>query len=152
MNIAGHSTVRRTGGKRYLAAGFAALANLVDKRLRFMNTQGWGVRSGVVSPWKPAVQTIDDKHHVSAPVGSYKPNAWALHDVHGNVAEWTRSLYKPYPYRPGDGRNDPRASGRRTVRGGSWYDRPKRATSAFRLRYEAHQKVFNVGFRVVIEE
>ena len=36
------------------------------------------------------------------------------------------------------------------VRGGSWHDRPHRARSAFRLAYPAWQKVFNVGFRVVV--
>jgi formylglycine-generating enzyme required for sulfatase activity len=38
------------------------------------------------------------------------------------------------------------------VRGGSWYDRPKRATSSYRLAYPIYQGVFNVGFRVVVEE
>jgi len=38
------------------------------------------------------------------------------------------------------------------VRGGSWYDRPKRCRSAFRLSYRSYQKVYNVGFRVVMEE
>jgi len=70
--------------------------------------------------------------------------------MHGNVAEWTRSVYKPYPYKD-DGRNALAGRSKRTVRGGSWYDRPRQATSSFRLRYEAHQKVYNVGFRVVIE-
>jgi formylglycine-generating enzyme required for sulfatase activity len=38
------------------------------------------------------------------------------------------------------------------VRGGSWYDRPKRCTSSFRLAYEPYEPVFNVGFRVIAEE
>jgi len=38
------------------------------------------------------------------------------------------------------------------VRGGSWYDRPFRATSSYRLSYRDYQKVFNVGFRVVMVE
>jgi formylglycine-generating enzyme required for sulfatase activity len=51
-----------------------------------------------------------------------------------------------------DGRDDPAALGRRVVRGGSWYDRPKRCTSSFRLAYEPYEPVFNVGFRVIAEE
>jgi formylglycine-generating enzyme required for sulfatase activity len=39
----------------------------------------------------------------------------------------------------------------KVVRGGSWHDRPKRCRSAFRLNYPAWRKVFNVGFRVIIE-
>jgi formylglycine-generating enzyme required for sulfatase activity len=73
--------------------------------------------------------------------------------MHGNVTEWTRSLYRPYPYDDQDGRNDSADhDGKRVVRGGSWNDRPCRARSSFRLAYPAWQEVFNVGFRVVIED
>ncbi len=72
--------------------------------------------------------------------------------MHGNVAEWTKTLYRPYPYSEDDGRNDPEAEGRRVVRGGSWRDLPKRATSSYRRMYHDYQRVFNVGFRVVAEE
>jgi len=122
---------------------FAAFANLADRNLRASSHH-------CIPDWRPAMESVNDKYRVSAPVGSFKPNAWGLHDMHGNVAEWTRSIYKPYPYK-NDGRNAPAGSSKRTVRGGSWYDRPRHATSSFRLRYEAHQKVYNVGFRVVIE-
>jgi formylglycine-generating enzyme required for sulfatase activity len=37
------------------------------------------------------------------------------------------------------------------VRGGSWYDRPLRARSAFREPYQPWQRVYNVGFRVMME-
>jgi len=130
---------------------FAKLANLADKSLRKMDKLGWGLPVGAVPEWKPAIPSVTDGHRVSAPVGSFKPNAWGVFDMHGNVAEWTRSVYKAYPYNDADGRNAVKSAGRRTVRGGSWYDRPKCATSSFRLPYEAHQKVYNVGFRVVIE-
>jgi formylglycine-generating enzyme required for sulfatase activity len=71
--------------------------------------------------------------------------------MHGNAAEWTRTAYRPYPYDPQDGRDDPRADGPKSVRGGSFYDRPERARSAFRSNCPPWQKVFNVGFRVVME-
>jgi formylglycine-generating enzyme required for sulfatase activity len=38
------------------------------------------------------------------------------------------------------------------VRGGSFHDRPMRCRSAFRLSYPAWQRVFSVGFRVVVED
>ena len=123
---------------------FAALANLADKNLHESSHH-------CIPSWRPAIESVDDKYRISAPVGKFKPNAWGLYDMHGNAAEWTRSVYKAYPYKGDDGRNAAKAPGRRTVRGGSWYDRPKQATSSFRLPYEAHQKVYNVGFRIVIE-
>ena len=58
--------------------------------------------------------------------------------MHGNAAEWTRSDF---------------ASGqeKKVVRGGSWRDVPARSTSDFRLGYAPWQKIYNVGFRVVLE-
>jgi formylglycine-generating enzyme required for sulfatase activity len=106
----------------------------------------------------PRANKVDDGQLITAPVGTYLPNAWGLKDMHGNVAEWTRTSYRPYPYDPADGRNDPAPSPRlhmvhkpakKVVRGGSWRDRPKRARSAFRLAYQPYQRVFNVGFRVI---
>ncbi len=70
---------------------------------------------------------------VTANVGCYLPNPWGLHDLHGNAAEWTPTTYRPYPYDAEDGRDAPSADGRKVVRGGSWYDRPKRCASGFRL-------------------
>ncbi|TWU36488.1 Serine/threonine-protein kinase pkn1 [Novipirellula aureliae] len=84
-----------------------------------------------------------------AKVGSFEPNAWGVFDMHGNAAEWTRSDYVAYPYSEGDGRiND---SGEKVLRGGSWHDRPFRATSSYRLGYPAWQRVYHAGFRVVVE-
>jgi len=99
----------------------------------------------------PRDARFDDKKLVTANVGTYRPNPWSLYDMHGNIAEWTRSAYKPYPYKADDGRNKIGTSAERTVRGGSWRDRPKRCRSAFRLSYPNWQKIYNVGFRVVIQ-
>jgi formylglycine-generating enzyme required for sulfatase activity len=90
----------------------------------------------------------DETLHL-AQVGSFKPNPWGLFDMHGNAAEWTRSDYKPYPYAD-DGRNSGGAT-KKVVRGGSWHDRPFRATSSYRLGFSAWQPVYHTGFRVIIE-
>ena len=127
---------------------FSAFANVSDATHQAIDPFGWSGRTLVIPPWRPADVRFDDRSRVSAPVGTYRPNAWGLHDMHGNVAEWTRSVYRPYPYRAGDGRNTPGAAGRRVVRGGSWYDRPTRCRSAFRQSYHPHQGVYDVGFRV----
>ncbi len=88
--------------------------------------------------------------HCLGHVGSYQANAFELKDMHGNVAEWTRSESRPYPYSDRDGRNT-QQTGRKIVRGGSWNDRPVRATSSYRLSYPSWQRVYNVGFRIIIE-
>jgi formylglycine-generating enzyme required for sulfatase activity len=102
--------------------------------------------------WIPKDDRFNDEGFVSEPVGKYKSNTWGLHDMHGNVSEWTRSLYKSYPYKDTDGRNNLSAQGKRVARGGSWYDRPKCSTSSYRRFFEDYQKVYNVGFRVIIED
>ncbi len=82
----------------------------------------------------------------SVPGGRFKPNAWGLFDMHGNVAEWTLSEYRPYPYAEGAAAGEPM----KVVRGGSWNDTLPHVTSASRWRYPAHQPVYNVGFRVLV--
>ena len=106
---------------------------------------------GPYDDWIPRDTTYNDGGFVSEQVGRYRPNYFDLFDMHGNVWEWTRSNYKPYPYQDDDGRNDLNHQDKKVARGGSWYDRPYRATSSYRLPYRPYQKVFNVGFRVVIE-
>jgi formylglycine-generating enzyme required for sulfatase activity len=105
-----------------------------------------------IPPWRPAETRFDDRWRVSAPVGTFEPNPWGLFDVHGNVSEWTRSTYRPYPFQADNAGNGADGAGRKTVRGGSWLDRPRRARSAFRLHYEPSQAVHDVGFRVICEQ
>ncbi len=103
--------------------------------------------------WIPRDTIYNDGGFISEPVGRYVRNPWDLFDMHGNVWEWTRSAYMPYPYNGEDGRNDiENKELKRVARGGSWYDRPHRSTSSYRLPYRDYQKVYNVGFRVVMTE
>ena len=66
--------------------------------------------------------------------------------------QWTRSDYRPYPYRGDDGRDDGEHGVGKVVRGGSWHDRPRDATVGTRRVYRTWQKVFDTGIRVIIEE
>jgi len=98
--------------------------------------------------YTPAIDSVDDGSFLAQPPKKYQSNPWGLYDMHGNVAEWTRSTYQAYP---NVSKNNP-TNNLRTVRGGSWRDRPHRATSSYRLFYPRYQKVYNVGFRVIIEQ
>ncbi len=95
---------------------------------------------------------FSDGARVANYVGQYAPNAWGLHDMIGNVSEWTRSLYRPYPYQAEDGRNERHAAGKRVARGGSWHERPRDVGAAVRVAYPPYQRVFNVGFRIIVED
>lgn len=145
-----------------LMSDFSSYANLGDIKLKefaactaykFYESAEIIQNPNKYDDWIPRDTTYNDGGFISESVGRYIRSPWDLFDMHGNVWEWTRSVYQPYPYQENDGRNDPQAGkGKRVVRGGSWYDRPYRATSSFRLPYRDYQKVYNVGFRVVMEE
>ena len=133
----------------YLKTAFEQFANFADASLRVFYTEalsrGAALRVGQ-QDWMLRAAAVNDKQTVTAPAGIYYPNAWGLHDMHGNVAEWTRSEYRDYA--TGKPIGEP---GRKVVRGGSWIDRPHRATSGFRWAYPAWQPVYNVGIRVIAE-
>ncbi len=133
---------------------FSKYANLADKSIVLHAVTGVNP-SPVSNPNRftdfiPRDDRFNDSEKIVTAVGQYQANVWGLRDMHGNVAEWTRSGFAPYPYAEQDGRNDLAGTVQRVVRGGSWRDRPTRATAAYRLAYEPYQKVFNVGFRVIV--
>jgi formylglycine-generating enzyme required for sulfatase activity len=74
-----------------------------------------------------------------AKVGSKKPNPWGLHDMHGNVTEWTLDQYQPDAYARLKSNSAPGSWVKSTqpyphvVRGGSWNDPPEKLRSAARL-------------------
>lgn len=72
--------------------------------------------------------------------------------MHANAAEWARSDCVAYRYVENNGRNALNRESQKVLRGGSWRDRPFRATSSYRLGFSAWQRVYNAGFRVVVEE
>ena len=105
----------------------------------------------------------------TAKVGSYKPNAWGLYDMHGNVSEWCSDFYDPDYYKkspranpPGPdkgvmptgykNRNTPgKGQFYRVIRGGSWVDEARACRSAYRFRAMPHEGYQIVGLRVACE-
>ena len=87
---------------------------------------------------------------IPAESGNYEANPFGLINMHGNLAEWTNSVYEPYGSisRSKTGPADKQI----VARGGSWIDRPKDATASVRKAYLPWQKVNSVGIRLVIED
>lgn len=115
-------------------------ANLADGALNNYQAIRWA------SAW-------DDGHAFTAPVGQFKPNAFGLYDMHGNVWEWCSDWYDPQYYKLGhnvDPRG-PESGGVRVLRGGAWYYRPRDHRSAFRYRARPDLRDFMNGFRIVRE-
>jgi len=86
----------------------------------------------------------------TAAVGSYKGGAspYGVLDLAGNVWEWTSSLYRPYPYDPSDGREDPGARGARVNRGGSWYYDAGYVRTTYRATANhIYRRISDLGFR-----
>ena len=91
-----------------------------------------------------------DGYAETAPVGTFERNAFGLHDVIGNVREWTEDHWN-FDHRGGP--MDGRARGfgdfrTRVLRGGSWLSRPADLRSASRARLPADLRSSLVGFRV----
>lgn len=104
-------------------------------------------------PTGASIGNLDDGQSVTSPVGNYLPNALGLHDMAGNVWEWTCSEYNP-----NFGGEEQRCStrrpteGQRVVRGGAWNNGPAELRSAKRLPRKTDYRDPTTGFRLVMEE
>jgi formylglycine-generating enzyme len=87
------------------------------------------------------------------PVASYAPNAFGIHDMHGNVWEWTADWHdeKYYSYSPTKDPQGPQQGTVKVRRGGAWNTFPLWARSSFRNWNSVDTRCVNLGFRVVAE-
>ncbi|HYQ91114.1 MAG TPA: SUMF1/EgtB/PvdO family nonheme iron enzyme, partial [Candidatus Competibacteraceae bacterium] len=115
-------------------------ANVADRTAQ----QVWGVGT---------IHQCDDGYAVTAPVASYRPNAFKLYDMLGNVSEWTCSEFKSnYDKTETRCTDDHHQGGLLTVRGGSWKDYPRLVRAADRNGREPDSRDNDLGFRLVLEE
>lgn len=86
-------------------------------------------------------------------VGQFPPNAWGLHDMHGNVWEWCGDWYDEnfYEVSPEADPTGPDHGEQRVLRGGSWHNSGHLCRSARRNKYAPDFKGETIGFRIVLD-
>ncbi len=83
-------------------------------------------------------------------VESFKPNAFGLYDMHGNVWEWCLDdWHNSYKDEPKDAIAWESSNELKVMRGGSWYDISLFCSTAFRLRNARDYRDSFIGFRVI---
>lgn len=84
-------------------------------------------------------------------VGGYRPNAWGLHDLHGNVWEWCLDWWSgSLPGGEVTNPTGPVSGVERAFRGGCWYNDGRFCRTAYRLRASPATRGNDLGFRVVL--
>jgi formylglycine-generating enzyme required for sulfatase activity len=134
---AGSATYFPWGIDANQACGFANIADAVA-----MSAAWW--RAGYVGV------TCSDGAAYTTAVGRYRPNAFGLYDMIGNIAEWVADCYfDGYAAAPADGSAfDMLGCQQRAVRGGSWGSNPYLSRSAARTYAPQNARVNLYGFRV----
>jgi len=133
---------------------------LSNAGLRLPSESEWefAVRAGQSSSWTSGDMEsamwehawyFENSRGATQPVGMKQPNAWGLHDVHGNVWEWCQDAYhESYDGAPTDGTAwDELGASYRVLRGGSWNDTARNARSANRSRDLPGNRYHDLGVR-----
>jgi formylglycine-generating enzyme required for sulfatase activity len=98
------------------------------------------------SPYNGAAKGKDLERTTS--VGSYKPNAWGLHDMHGNVSEWCRDWHNEAALPGGTNPEVTKQAAHRVTRGGAWKSFGVYCRSALRGFSGDRNRSQAIGFRV----
>ena len=147
------------------------LSSHTGARYRLLSEAEWeyAARAGTTGPYhfgnkistdqanfNPAWEGSGVNRNQTVPVGSFPANAFGLHDVHGNVWEWTQDCWHGnYQGAPSDGSawggddcGDGSGLSNRVLRGGSWQDPSPIVRSSFRSSASSNDIRNVAGFRV----
>ncbi len=101
--------------------------------------------------WANAFIGYGDGYWGAAPVAMFKPNAWGLHDMAGNLSEWVADCWHAsYRRAPSDGAAwfNPGCRAR-VIRGGNWANAPEQTRAAWRQSQDSDTTSARIGFRLV---
>ncbi|MDR6990991.1 formylglycine-generating enzyme family protein [Luteimonas sp. 3794] len=103
--------------------------------------------------WGNAFPEYGDGYWGPAPVGSFTPNTWGVHDLAGNVSEWMADCWhENYRRAPKDGSAWVNPGCRnQVIRGGSWASSPAQTRTSWRALAQVDTTNARLGFRVVRE-
>ena len=134
--------------------GLRSVANLCDEALK----KKWDtstVKKYGLDPAKIEFAAWDDAHAFTAPVGSYKPNAWGLYDTLGNAGEFCSDGYDA-DYYAASPKDDPSGPTKETkghvVRGGTFLNGVQLVRISSRVECPDKYGNYVIGFRVVLEK
>lgn len=117
---------------------------------RYADVGDASAKRGVPGTSNWTFHACDDHHAYTAPVGSYRPNAFGLHDMLGNAWEWLQECWRE-DYTPAGNGPGARCS-RHMLRGGAWVDSPALVRYDFRFFIDPDDRDYYSGFRVVRSE
>lgn len=120
-----------------------------DQACEYANVADTITQSKVQGAAAWAAHNCSDGYAYAAPVGSFKPNAFGLYDMLGNVFELLEDSWQvSYRDAPTDGSARLGISEKHSMRGGSWSYGPQYIRSAYRGRIEPETRSDNIGFRI----
>lgn len=95
----------------------------------------------------------NDGYSYTAPVAHYQANPFGLHDMHGNVWEWTQDTYRSYSNDDETAEHSAHSahSDKRVYRGGSWDEEPWQIRAAYRQAAPENHRHSLIGFRVAAD-